>query len=434
MAVQTRPISTSPVTTRAVRWTRENLFSSIPNSAVTVAALALLYLVLFGSDPVGQAGALATFDWPDLLGGGLIKFVFDGADWSVVHANRRLYFLFRFPTATPTAANPDETWRIWVILYMLSGLAGASAGLWTRIDLKVAVVFLLLMVPVSLFIGAGAVLLLTGGAVAMFAASYVAAHFAPGIKTYLAVAKNVAIGAWIVAFFVAWTLLNGVDSRLWGGLLLTLFLTVVGIIASFPLGVLLALGRASTFPVIKGFCTAYIELIRAVPLITILFMALVFVPLMLEPDRRIVGLPITGVDFDLVARATIAITLFSAAYIAENVRGGLQSVPRGQMEAAEALGLSTSRILAFIVLPQAIRAVIPSLVGQFISLFKDTSLVFIMGLTDLLEVAGIVTSQPGFFGRQAESLLFVALIYWIIAFSMSRASQRLERTLGVGDR
>jgi general L-amino acid transport system permease protein len=393
---------------------------------VTLAAVALLYLVLFGSDPGGQLVGLVTLAWPDLLGSGLLKFVFDGADWGVVHANRRLYFLGFFPD--------NETWRIWVTIYLLSSLAGISVGLWTRIDWKVAIVFLLLMIPVSLFIGTGAVLLWSGGAVALFAATYLAAHFAPARESYLDLAKNVAVAAWIAALAFAWILLNGVESRLWGGLLLTLVLTVVGIVASFPLGVMLALGRASTFPVIKGFCTAYIELIRAVPLITILFMALVFLPLILEPNRKVVGVPITGIELDLVLRAMVAITLFSAAYIAENVRGGLQSVPHGQVEAAEALGLSTWRILAFIVLPQAIRAVLPSLVGQFISLFKDTSLVFIMTLTDLLEVANIVTNQPGFFGRQAESLLFVALIYWIIAFSMSQASQRLERTLSVGER
>lgn len=460
MAVHTRFVSQSPSVARAVRWTRENLFSNIPNSAVTVAVIAFLYLVLFGSDPAGHAGALVTFNWPDLLGSGLIKFVFDGADWGVVHANRRLYFLFRFPSATPTAANPDETWRVWVILYVLSGLAGASAGLWTRISWRTAVVFALLMLPIFSFIGLGPVFeafsdiwwpnfivrslyelatngdvaMLTAGTIGIFTIGYLAVHLAPGRASYLAPSRSVAIGAWIAAFLLTMYLLNGVESRLWGGLLLTLIVTIFGIVASFPFGVLLALGRASTFPVIKGFCTAYIELMRAVPLITIFFMALIFLPLILEPDRRIFGVPITGIELDVVQRGMVAITAFSAAYIAENVRGGLQSVPRGQVEAAEALGLGTLRILGLIVLPQAIRAVLPSLVGQFISLFKDTSLLFIMAVTELLAVGKIVTNQPAFFGTQAESLLFVALIYWIIAFSMSQASQRLERTLGVGER
>jgi general L-amino acid transport system permease protein len=160
---------------------------------------------------------------------------------------------------------------------------------------------------------------------------------------------------------------------------------------------------------------------------------------MVEPERGVplfagIEIPVTGVGLDDVTRAMVAITLFSGAYVAETVRGGLQAVPKGQIEAAQALGLGTIRILAFIVLPQALRAVIPALVGQFISLFKDTSLVVIVGLTELLKSAQQVTAQPAFIGRQAEALLFAALIYWIVAFSMSRTSQRLERTLGVGER
>ena len=426
MTVQARPVVISSPVTRAFRWIRENLFGSLPNSALTILAAVIIYLILLGQDPTAHLIALITLDWPDLAGSGLLGFVFDSAEWDVVHANRRLYFIFRFPG--------EETWRVWVILYMLSGLGGLSAGLWTRINWQAAVAFAFLIMPVFLFIGGGEVALLTAGTIGAFALGYMVSSFGISRGPNVASARNVAVGAWILAFLFAMYLLNGVDSRLWGGLLLTLVLSVVGIVASFPLGVLLALGRASTFPLVRIICTAYIELIRAVPLITILFMALFFLPLMLEPDRRIVGVPLTGIELVVVLRAMVAITIFSAAYIAENVRGGLQSVPRGQVEAAQALGLSTPRILAFIVLPQAIRAVIPSLVGQFISLFKDTSLVFIMGLTDLLAVGRIVTSQPAFIGRQAESLLFVALIYWIIAFSMSQASQRLERTLGVGER
>jgi general L-amino acid transport system permease protein len=213
----------------------------------------------------------------------------------------------------------------------------------------------------------------------------------------------------------------------------------VGIVAAFPLGVLLAVGRASTLPVVRLFCVGYIELIRGVPLITILFMGKFILPLMVRPERDSflgIDLPFTvpGVEMDDVIRAMAAITIFSSAYLAEIVRGGLQAVPRGQVEAAQALGLGTTRILALIVLPQALRAVIPALVGQFIALFKDTSLITIVGLTELLKAAQQVTAQPDFIGRQAEALLFIALIYWVVAFSMSRASQQLERTLGVGER
>ncbi|MCH8850861.1 MAG: amino acid ABC transporter permease, partial [Chloroflexi bacterium] len=292
----------------------------------------------------------------------------------------------------------------------------------------------LALVPVFLLIGGGEVALLTAGSVALFTLAYLAARTWVVRGRSVSWPRNIALLGWLLSFAVTMYLLSAVDSRLWGGLLLTMILAVVGIVASFPFGVLLALGRASTFPVIRLFCTLYIEVMRGVPLVIVLFMAFFFLPLMLEADRSMLGLPVTGIDLDVVQRAMIALTMFSAAYVAEIVRGGLQIVPRGQVEAAEALGLGTARILGLIVLPQALRAVIPALVGQFISLFKDTSLVLIMGLTELLAAARIVTAQQDFIGKQAESLLFVALIYWLIAFSMSRASQRLEQTLGVGER
>jgi general L-amino acid transport system permease protein len=226
--------------------------------------------------------------------------------------------------------------------------------------------------------------------------------------------------------------LSSVPDRLWGGMLLTMILAIVGIVASFPLGVGLAVGRAGTFPVVRIICIAYIEVMRGVPLITVLFMSVFIVPLAIGPERDVLGVPVTGYVPSEVGRAMIGLTIFTAAYIAEIVRGGLQAVPRGQVEAGQALGLGGVRVLALIVLPQALRAVIPALVSQFISLFKDTSLVFILALTDLLAVSRAATAQPAFIGRQTEVLLFAALLYWVVAFSMSRASQQLERNLGVG--
>lgn len=173
---------------------------------------------------------------------------------------------------------------------------------------------------------------------------------------------------------------------------------------------------------------------RCVPLITLLFMAKFILPLMVAQQGDVSLLGVKLLEMNDVVRAMAAITIFSSAYLAEIIRGGLQAVPRGQVEAAQALGLGATRILAFIVLPQALRAVIPAIVGQLIALFKDTSLVLIVGLTELLSVARQVTAQADFIGTQAEALLFIALVYWIVAFSMSRASQQLERTLGVGER
>ena len=403
MAVNATASSRTPVA-GAARWAHENLFSSVANSVLTVGSIALMAFLVY------QVG----------------RFVLVSADWQVVETNRRLFFIGRFPDA--------ELWRVWVIVYMVSGLAGVTLGLWSRLPWLAWPVLGLALVPVFLLIGGGEVALLTAGSVALFTLAYLAARTWVVRGRSVSWPRNIALLGWLLSFAVTMYLLSAVDSRLWGGLLLTMILAVVGIVASFPFGVLLALGRASTFPVIRLFCTLYIEVMRGVPLVIVLFMAFFFLPLMLEADRSMLGLPVTGIDLDVVQRAMIALTMFSAAYVAEIVRGGLQIVPRGQVEAAEALGLGTARILGLIVLPQALRAVIPALVGQFISLFKDTSLVLIMGLTELLAAARIVTAQQDFIGKQAESLLFVALIYWLIAFSMSRASQRLEQTLGVGER
>ena len=183
----------------------------------------------------------------------------------------------------------------------------------------------------------------------------------------------------------------------------------------------MALGRRSNLPTIKWASTAYIETVRGVPLVTILFMAQIMVPIFL-PDFRI----------DKILRAMLGITLFSAAYMAENVRGGLQSIPKGQHEAAHALGLNYPLTMLLIILPQALRSVIPAIVGQFISLFKDTSLVTIIGLLDLLSIAKTVIANPDWLGLQAEVYLFAAAIYFVFSYSMSYISQKIEGALGVG--
>ena len=218
--------------------------------------------------------------------------------------------------------------------------------------------------------------------------------------------------------------LRVVSSNLWGGLLLTLLLTAVGIVVSFPLGILLALGRRSHLPIIKWTSIAYIELVRGVPLVTILFMAQIMLPLFLP----------AGIQIDRVVRAMVGIILFTAAYQAENVRGGLQAIPPGQYDAAKAVGLSGLHTTVFIILPQALRNVIPVLVGQFIALYKDTSLVAIVGLLDLLGIAKSIVSQPQFIGLQREAYLFVTVIYWFVSYFMAHLSQRLEVALGVGER
>jgi len=239
---------------------------------------------------------------------------------------------------------------------------------------------------------------------------------------------------WLLSFPLIAILLRGfsrespflpqVSEDMWSGVLLTLVLAIVGIGASFPLGVLLALGRRSKLPAIKVLCTVYIETIRGVPLISVLFMSQNMLALFLPPEIRL----------STVMRALTGMTLFSAAYTAENIRGGLAAIPIGQYEAARAVGLNEMLVMGLIVLPQALRAVIPAIVGQFISLFKDTTLVVIVGLLDLLGIAKAVTAQHEFIGLHKEVYAFAAVIFFFCCYSMSYASRRLEQVLGVGER
>ncbi|MCH2442139.1 MAG: amino acid ABC transporter permease [Acidimicrobiales bacterium] len=210
-----------------------------------------------------------------------------------------------------------------------------------------------------------------------------------------------------------------------GGFSLTLMVAVFTILLSFPLGVALALARTSTMPIFRLLATGFIEVVRGIPLITVLFFFSVVVPLFL-PD---------GMEITEIAAVVVGYILFSAAYLAENVRGGLQSVMRGQHEAAEAVGLTASQKTVFIVLPQALRVSIPPLVGHCIGVFKETSLMAIIGLFDILYIArNVIPNQFEFLGTTKENVLFVSLIYWIFAYQMSKASQRLERRTGLGER
>jgi general L-amino acid transport system permease protein len=209
---------------------------------------------------------------------------------------------------------------------------------------------------------------------------------------------------------------------IWSGILLTLVLSIVSIVASFPIGVLLALGRQSKLPVVKWGCVGFIELVRGVPLISILFMAQTMLPLFLPLELTI----------DRVVRAMAGMTLFTAAYLAEVVRGGLQAVPQGQVEAARAVGLGEAYVTGLVVLPQALRAVIPAIMSQFVSIFQDTSLVAIVGLLDLLAISQSITAQREFIGLQREIYLFAGVFYLIFSYGMSLASRRLETRLGVG--
>jgi general L-amino acid transport system permease protein len=228
----------------------------------------------------------------------------------------------------------------------------------------------------------------------------------------------------ILAYFLFFggAFLEEVDTEQWGGLFLTLVLAIIPIAVSLPLGTLLALGRRSEMPIIRTFCICLIELPRGVPLITVLFMSSVVLPLFLPP----------GTFFDKVLRVLVGMSFFAAAYMAETVRGGLQAIPRGQYEAAQALGLSYWKMMGFVILPQALKIMIPGIVSSFIGLFKDTTLVVVVGLFDMLNMIGAASAHSNWLGTDIEGYVFAALVYWIFCFGMSRYSIYLEHKLHTG--
>ena len=341
-----------------------------------------------------------------------MTWAFTEAKWGVIPANLQLFGVGAYPR--------EQIWRVWSVIYILCVLVGLSAGIWGGLVLRFAIVlggiwFIGALLPFELSTRGWFL-----GAVAITAASFFVGRGRTGLRPWI-------LGGWLLSFPLIMIVLrgfgeNGVLTSNWGGLLLTLILAVVGIVVSFPLGVFLALCRQSNLPVIRWVSTAYIEMVRGVPLITILFMGSILIPIFMP-----------GFDINQVLRMMIGITFFSAAYMAENVRGGLQGIPRGQHEAAQAIGLNYAQTMLLIVLPQALRSVIPAIVGQFIALFKDTSLVAIIGLIDLLGVARSVIANPDWFGLQAEVYLFAAIIYFVFSYSMSYGSQEIEDALRVGE-
>ena len=270
----------------------------------------------------------------------------------------------------------------------------------------------------------------------LFFITWLLISVAPTIANSKESAKNLSI-VWSVTVFILILLMRGASSEslivvpgssIYGGFTLTWLIAFFGIAISFPFGVILALGRTSKLPVIRIICTAVIELVRSVPFITWLFFGSVMLTLFLPK----------GVEFDEVLRAIVVTAIFSSAYLAENVRGGLQSISNGQFEAADAVGLSTLQRITLIIMPQALRAVIPPIVSQVISLFKDTSLVAIAGLFDLLYIGSkVIPNQSqgaNFLGTIQENILFCAIFYWLFTYSFARRSMKIEKRLGLGER
>ncbi|HXF84324.1 MAG TPA: amino acid ABC transporter permease [Anaerolineales bacterium] len=381
-------------------WLRKNLFSTWYNVLLTFAALGLLYVLL----PPATEWALTE------------------ARWGVIRTNLTLFMIGQYPR--------DQLWRIWLSIYLLGAMIGFSWGIWKQatrgfafMALGSGVAFALIsyLLNSDVWINwliANAILLLLYG-IGQLLRQRGASIAAVGWFLYFPFIFLLIAGT----RFIPW--LPPVQPNLWGGLLLTLMLTIVGNIGALPLGILLALGRRSKLPVVRYFSIGYIELIRGVPLVTVLFMANLLVPLFL---------PVHIQAPDAVIRVAIGFILFEAAYQAENVRGGLQAIPRGQYEAAQALGLSGAQTMILIVLPQALRAVIPALFNSFISLFKDTSLVAIIGLFDILRIGHSVLAQTEWLGTHREVFLFAFIVYWGFNLAFTYGSRRLEEALGVGKR
>ncbi|NCJ04974.1 ABC transporter permease subunit [Synechococcales cyanobacterium C] len=382
------------------QWLGQNLFATWSNTLLTLVCLAGLGLV----------------------GGMICRWLLLYADLAVISTNLRLFWVGRYPLA--------QTWRLWGILTIASGTLAISWTLLVSLQRRTLMAWIALGLVNGAFSLAGG---LTWGIISGLCLWIVGGlslgqflrHRHPTLPWLWLLPVQ-----WVLALVTTLWLLGGgwgltpVSTAFWNGLLLTVLLAVISIGLSFPLGILLALGRRSSLPVIRGLCVIYIEGMRGLPLIGVLFMAQVMVPLVLPPSMQL----------DQVLRGIIGLTLFSAAYLAENVRGGLQSIPPGQTEAAQALGLSAPLVLGLIVLPQALRAVIPALVGQFIGLFKDTSLLAIVGLVELTRMGRSILAQPQFQGRYLEVYLFTGLIYWICCYGLSMGSRRIEAILKVGQR
>lgn len=366
----TRPDLPPPVTESGIiGWLRHNLFSSWWDTLLTLLAIYLVYLIL----PPFISWAFINADWnflPSVVTGEKAPEFSDctsgGACWIFVRARFGQFFYGFYPDA--------ERWRVDLVLVML---VGSIYGLLSeRVKTKKPIAWFFFAVFPAL-----AFFLLYGG-----------------------------LGMPVV------------PTQQWGGFMLTLTLAGIGIVFSLPIGILLALGRRSTLPVVHLLCVLFIEFARGVPLITILFMANVMLPLFLPP----------GVDFNILLRVLIGVTLFASAYMAEVIRGGLQALPKGQYEGAMAMGLGYWSMMRLIIMPQALRVAIPGIVNNFISLTQDTTLVAIVGLYDFLNIVRAGSRDSNWIGTEIEGYVFCAFVYWIFCFAMSRYSMRIERKLHTG--
>ena len=398
-----------PMSVGALGWARENLFGSRLNGALTVVSLAAIAVGLWFS----------------------LAWVFFSADWEVIAKLGGRFVIGQYNAET-SCPGQNCFWRPQAGLLMATALLGAFWAITASVSVKRAAFAVALVSAAFAFLPYGLdemgwdVRLLLLANVPALGAGWAIGRYTPLNTPGRAVAASVG------AFLLTLVLLRGgflglepVVVEKWGGLMLNILLALTGIVFSFPLGVALALGRRSNLPVLKLLCVFFIEVMRGMPLITLLFMSQVLVPLAFPEN-----FPLNS-----VTRASIVIILFSAAYMAENVRGGLQSLHPGQAQASRALGLAAWQTTLFISLPQAIRNVIPALANQFIALFKDTSLVYIIAMLDIVQIGrAFIQGNTEYLLHARELFIFIAIVFFVFTYAMSYFSKRLETHLGVGRR
>ena len=398
-----------PMSVGALGWARENLFGSWLNGALTVISLAAIAVGLWFS----------------------LAWVFFSADWEVIAKLGGRFVIGQYNAET-SCPGQNCFWRPQAGLLLATALLGAFWAITASVSVKRAAFAVALVSAAFAFLPYGLdemgwdVRLLLLANIPALGAGWAIGRYTPLNTPGRAVAASVG------AFLLTLILLRGgflglepVVVEKWGGLMLNILLALTGIVFSFPLGVALALGRRSNLPVLKLLCVFFIEVMRGMPLITLLFMSQVLVPLAFPEN-----FPLNS-----VTRAAIVIILFSAAYMAENVRGGLQSLHPGQAQASRALGLAAWQTTLFISLPQAIRNVIPALANQFIALFKDTSLVYIIAMLDIVQIGrAFIQGNTEYLLHARELFIFISIVFFVFTYAMSYFSKRLEAHLGVGRR
>ena len=373
-------------------WVHKNLFSSVLNTVLTLLSLTLLYLLVTKS-------IIPLFFW----------------DWTVISANLKLILTGSYPM--------DQLWRVWFCLWYAALFFGLTFSMNRTRPAKVMYLILisiLLLALLNFSISNRISMLLT--AVVLFASFFVGTHLPQQKKTVLIV------GGWFLLLPLSFFIIRGaggflpiVKTNLWGGLLLSLLISLTSIFLSLPIGLMLALGRRSSMKVVKSICIFLIETIRGVPLITILFIGYLILPMALPK----------GWSPSVFIRALTGVVMFHSAYMAEALRGGLQGISRTQYEAATSLNLGPTKTMAFIILPQVLKRMIPVLVNSFTSALKDTSLISIIGMLDLIGISTSIVSNPKYLDGSAQVLFFEGAIYFVLCFSISKASMVLEKKLGV---